>query len=394
MNALVSLHDYKSGRIGRIAPQLSQAMQNTIDSFALIDLGFIGPPYTWTNGQSGSRMTAQRLDKPHFHLQIFPDSKIFHLQFNHSDHCPLLLNTRPSKENIKLHFHFLPIWADHEDCKEIVESTWGKQIPGSKARQVTFKLKECKIKLKEWNKKVFGRVEERLQRLQQKIHDLQSNLRTQRDKENLLYKQYDDWLEKEEHLWRVKFRELWLKAGDRNTKFFHQMVKYKRRTQDIEWIQGRNGEWLTNCNDITSIFEEAIKQVGNIDESSQFHRLDILDFPKLTYTQCQSLLSPPIAEEIKAALFQMHPHKAPGPDGYIAFFFQHYWSSLGTDIIQLVSDFFQSGQLVKEINNTCITFTPKCKNSERPSDYRPISLCNIIYKIITKWMANQMKPLL
>nr|DAD34883.1 TPA_asm: hypothetical protein HUJ06_005523 [Nelumbo nucifera] len=94
-----------------------------------------------------SRMTAERLDKAlatQSWLQIFPDSKILHLQFNHSDHCPLLLNTRPSKENTKPHFRFLPIWANHEDCKEIVESTWGKQIPGSKARQVTVKLKECK----------------------------------------------------------------------------------------------------------------------------------------------------------------------------------------------------------------------------------------------------------
>ena len=89
-------------------------------------------------------------------------------------------------------------------------------------------------------------------------------------------------------------------------------------------------------------------------------------------------------------MFQM----APGPDGMNALFYQKYWHVVGNDVIAAVLDFLNSGIMIPDINYTHIILIPKVKSLERISDFRPISLCNVIYKIISKAMANRLKQIL
>ena len=96
------------------------------------------------------------------------------------------------------------------------------------------------------------------------------------------------------------------------------------------------------------------------------------------------------AEEVRTALFQM----APGPDGMNALFYQKYWHVVGNDVIAAILDFLNSGIMIPNINYTHIVLIPKVKSPERISDFGPISLCNVIYKIISKVMANRLKQIL
>lgn len=100
------------------------------------------------------------------------------------------------------------------------------------------------------------------------------------------------------------------------------------------------------------------------------------------------------AEEVKAALFQMDPDKAPGPDGMTPSFSQKYWSIVGLDVVRLTQKIFQSGELPDGINDTNVVLILKKKNPVTVGDLRPISLCNVLIKIITKVLANRMKGLL
>ena len=96
------------------------------------------------------------------------------------------------------------------------------------------------------------------------------------------------------------------------------------------------------------------------------------------------------AEEVRTTLFQM----APGPDGMNALFYQKYWHVVGNDVIAAILDFLNSGIMIPDINYTHIVLIPKVKSPERISDFGPISQCNVIYKIISKAMANRLKQIL
>ena len=97
------------------------------------------------------------------------------------------------------------------------------------------------------------------------------------------------------------------------------------------------------------------------------------------------------AEEVKVALFQMGPTKSPGPDGMNAFFYQKLWHVVGDSVVLTILDFLNNGNKLPDINHTNIVLIPKVKNPERMSEFRPISLCNVICKIISKVLANKLK---
>ena len=98
------------------------------------------------------------------------------------------------------------------------------------------------------------------------------------------------------------------------------------------------------------------------------------------------------AEEVEITIKDMAPLKAHGPNGMPPLFFQTYWPDIGTDITQVVLSSLNSGSILKAINHTFITLIPKVKNPEKVTDFQPISLCNVIYKIISKVIANRLKP--
>ena len=99
-------------------------------------------------------------------------------------------------------------------------------------------------------------------------------------------------------------------------------------------------------------------------------------------------------EELGQVIRKMAPLKAPGPDGIPPLFFQTYWTNVVMDVTQVVLSCLNSGSILKSINHTFIALIPKLNNLERVSDFRPISFCNVIYKIIIKVIVNRLKPML
>ena len=100
------------------------------------------------------------------------------------------------------------------------------------------------------------------------------------------------------------------------------------------------------------------------------------------------------ASEIHDAIKEMAPLKAPGPDGMPPIFYQSYWDLLGEDVTSSVLHFLNTASLPANLNHTFITLIPKVKNPEFISEFRPISLCNVLYKIFSKVLANRLKKIL
>lgn len=121
--------------------------------------------------------------------------------------------------------------------------------------------------------------------------------------------------------------------------------------------------------------------------------LDLME-PLVTPDMNSKLLEDFSDEEIGNALFQIGPLKAPGPDGLPARFFQRNWGTIKTEIIGAVKHFFKEGFIPEGANDTIIALIPKSKNADDLKDFRPISLCNVIYKVISKCIVNRMRPLL
>ncbi|XP_019197165.1 PREDICTED: uncharacterized protein LOC109191032 [Ipomoea nil] len=98
-------------------------------------------------------------------------------------------------------------------------------------------------------------------------------------------------------------------------------------------------------------------------------------------------------EEIKRNLFEMAPCKAPEPDGYSASFYQKAWRIVGESLLVCVKLFFEIGILPADCNDTLLSLIPKVPNPNCVKQFRPISLCNVSNKLITKIMSSRLKSI-
>lgn len=95
-------------------------------------------------------------------------------------------------------------------------------------------------------------------------------------------------------------------------------------------------------------------------------------------------------EEFKRATLDMHPDKAPGLDGLNAAFYQRFWNLYGGDVILTCKKWLNDGCFPDNINDTDIALIPKCDQPATMKDLQPISLCNVIYKILSKTLVNRL----
>lgn len=87
----------------------------------------------------------------------------------------------------------------------------------------------------------------------------------------------------------------------------------------------------------------------------------------------------------------MKPITTLGPNSMPAIFYKYYWNIVGSDVINATLSVLNSGIMPPNINHTFITLTPKTKSPTNLKDFHPISLCNVMYKIISKTIANRLK---
>ncbi|PKI46656.1 hypothetical protein CRG98_032998 [Punica granatum] len=114
----------------------------------------------------------------------------------------------------------------------------------------------------------------------------------------------------------------------------------------------------------------------------------------ITDSDNEKLIQIPDDKEILTALNSIPSLKAPGPDEIPSLFYKHYGETVKPLLFAATKSFFTSGFILKEWNNTFICLIPKRQGASNFKDFRPISLCNVCYKVISKIIANRLKPLL
>lgn len=86
--------------------------------------------------------------------------------------------------------------------------------------------------------------------------------------------------------------------------------------------------------------------------------------------------------------------KAPGPDGMFVLVNKHYWSTVHFELVAAVQSFFLGGFMLRQMNHTNIVLIPKVFSPYKVGHFRPISVYNVTYKVIAKFLANRLQPLL
>jgi hypothetical protein len=131
-NMILSQSDKQGGR--PYASSSSNAFHGLLDSCGMIDLGFSGNPYTWSNKRQGQYLIKERLDRgianSHW-VHLFPHYSVQHLPAYSSDHNPIILNTVPTDLTLPCPFRFEEFWMYDPSCGSTISSAWSSNLLGS-----------------------------------------------------------------------------------------------------------------------------------------------------------------------------------------------------------------------------------------------------------------------
>jgi hypothetical protein len=275
-------------------------------------------------------------------------------------------------------FRFENNWLKEEDIDEVVEEGWGSE----RGRDIMFKTARCADKLGRWGRRKRMRFKQEVLECKEEMERLRGCLdvsNSGRFKE--LQEKHARLLIQEEAYWRQRAKTHWLQEGGLNTKFFHLTASSRHRKKKIEKLMNDENVVVTTQPELCEVALNYFNQLFKANSTTHDPVLSLIS-PKITQDDNAKLVAPISREELRVALFEMHPDKAPGPDGFNPAFYQHFWDRCGDDVFEATKDWLERGYFPSSLSETNICLIPKCDNPISMKDMRPISLCNVLYKMI------------
>lgn len=325
----------------------------------------------------------------------FPNATLAHLASPRSDHCPISLQLsqemkQPARKKI---LHYEIFWEREPSLPEVVQESWVEAGTKSDLGDISAALCKVMASLHSWSKVKFKNIGRELQKARKKLAEL---LETYAD--SAAVRQASDHMNellyREEMLWLQRSRINWLKEGYRNTRFFHSKAIWRAKKNRIQSLKDSAGTVHRSATAMEQLATEYFQEVYYADPSLDHSIVPSLFQSKVSAQMNEALCSDLTEEEISTAIFQIGPLKAPGPDGFPARFYQRNWGTIKSEVVKAVHNFFIIGVMPEGINDTAIVLIPKIKQPTQLKDYRPISLCNVIYKVVSKCLVNRLRPFL
>ena len=198
----------------------------------------------------------------------------------------------------------------------------------------------------------------------------------------------------EELHWYQKSRVEWLRNGERNTTFFHLSAVVRQWKNKVAAIRNDVGDWIIDKDQIKEYMASYISSLFSDDGIAVSTDIPVDVFPELPPQSWASLSKPFSHLEIEEVVKNLGALRAPGPDGFQALFFQKNWELVKENVLKTVMLVLEGKGMPDHLNDTHIVLIPKTDHPELASQFRPIGLCNVVYKIITKTLVNRIKPIL
>eukprot|EP00253_Pinus_taeda_P015313 PITA_15313 len=332
---LISSRDEKKGGISREDPEMER-FKDVLTDLRLVDIPTINGKLTWNNRRGGNKQIVSRLDRflvsEHIiGMDIFYEASI--LPSIGSDHWPIKLEITMNNQNKKRPFRFESLWLRDPTFLDKVRNWW----------------QESKMETKG----------------QKKMHTFQLRLKGIKGK----IKKWN----------REEFGNIQQERGKLHTRMagIQQQIIEEGRSEELAEEEGR----------LINQLEERRKE-GEIDKVYQH-------IPKkVTREQNLALLRVITKEEVEEVVNKMAKNKAPGLDGFTIEFYQAAWSFMGNDLLDLVEELRCTKRMHQGLNATFLALIPKNGNLDDPQGFRPISLCNVVYKILATILVNRLKPIL
>jgi hypothetical protein len=398
-NEILHLSEKYGG--GRKPQRAMDVFKATLEFCELHDMGFKGPKYTWCNFRDGQDFIKERLDRVVANagwLSTHPTADVEVGLTTNSDHLPIHVAVQKwcRGQSRKNNFRYEVAWEKEKECKEVIKKEWRKKsVCKDTWSNITRKLDKCKKGLMHWQKVVKQGQQKVIKEKTSQLADLHG-LEEEQDTgtTKVLRQELNLLLQQEDLRWRQRAKVDWLKGGDCNSKYFHACATQRRKTNMILSINDEAGRMWDTQAMIGNAFNHYFSNLFTSVPLDCMHECIETLHPGVTAEMNQNLLKKFTREEVYEALKQMAPLKAPGPDGLAASFYQNNWDVVGEEVSIAVLDILNSGMLNKELNFTYITLVPKIKNPSCVTHFRPISLCNVLYKIVSKVLANRLKVVL
>lgn len=369
--------------------------KNMLANCGMIEFSFLGNPLSWVGNRSNGKVQC-RLDRAvgneDWHHSFSHTNKEY-LRLWGSDHSPILTCFLSYKKPRKIGFKFDkrcigkegfrdailhgwndPTFFDRDDLHDIIElcrkfiSRWKRANPSNTAK----KIEDIKTQLE-----------------QAQLDDNFSNEAILNLKWNLCAAFRDEELYRKQ-----KSRANWLREGDRNIRFFHATTKQRRARNRVLRLRRSNGSGADTEDDMEQVVICYFLTLFTSSNPSDFDESLRYITEKVTPAMNEALTKTPSDDEIQSAMFDINPYKAPGPDEMTSLFFQKYWGITAEVVRHTVKDIFSNGTMDPRLNQTNICLIPKTKRPTEMTEFRPISLCNVSYKVISKVMSNRLRKCL
>ena len=380
--------------------------QELVVDCSVTDLPYTGALFTWWNNREEDPI-GKKLDRALVNqswMSQYPSSSAHFDAGGISDHARCLIRTTGVVNDARKPFRFFNYLTEHNEFLPTLQRIWDTTVPlfHSRAALTRFhnKLKLLKQPLRELNKTNYGDLPARTKNAYDVLCDCQNIALADPSHVNFARaaeaaNRWNALARVEEKFYQQKSCVRWLAVGDQNTKVFHSMVQTRNAKNTIRRLVTTEGEVLTALPDIkkeaVSYFQSFLQgQDPNGEVISVTALQDLLTY-RCPSDHSAALVRPITPMEIKQALHSLPNGKVSGPDGFTKEFYIAAWPIIGRDFIVAVQSFFVFGFMPAGVNATILSLIPKTTTAQTLKDYRPIACCNLLYKVISKVLANRLK---